>query len=114
MVVFAGHQCVSVSVVVGATGSTFWVEPLFQAALLPLGNGGTQEGHPASREEPGSREDSLGREPVEPGSNLPPEPDRGPKGRRVRFYDPSQARKETAVKRQLQLGGREPGLSKST
>ena len=29
---------------------------------------------PPSREEPGSREDSLGREPVEPGSNLPPEP----------------------------------------
>ena len=43
---FAGHQCVSVSVVVGATSSTFWVEPLFQAALLPLGNGGTQEGPP--------------------------------------------------------------------
>ena len=42
--VFAAHQCVSVSVVVGATSSTFWVEPLFQAALIPLGNGGTQEG----------------------------------------------------------------------
>ena len=44
--VFAGHQCVSVSVVVGATSSTVWVEPHFQAALLPLGNGGTQEGPP--------------------------------------------------------------------
>ena len=37
---------VSVSVVVGATSSTLWVEPHFQAALLPLGNGGTQEGPP--------------------------------------------------------------------
>ena len=67
---------------------------------------------PPSREEPGSREDSLGREPVEPGSNTPPSPetDSGPKGPRVWFYDPSQARKETAVKRQLQLGGRESRL----
>ena len=77
MFVFAGHQCVSgcvsVSVVVGAISSTRWVEPHFQAALLPLGNGGTQEG-PPSREEPGSREDSLGREPVETGGNPPPPP----------------------------------------
>ena len=41
MSVFAGHERVSVSVVVGATCSTHWVEPHFQAALLPLGNGGT-------------------------------------------------------------------------
>ena len=68
---------------------------------------------PPSREEPGSREDSLGKEPAEPGSNPPPEPDSGSKGPRVRFYDPSQARKETAVKRQLQLGGRESRLSNS-
>ena len=40
---FAGHQCVSVSVVVGVTSSTHEVEPHFQAALLLLGNGGTQE-----------------------------------------------------------------------
>ena len=82
--VFAGHHCVSVSVVVGATSSTFWVEPLFQAALLPLGNGGKKD--PPSREEPGSQEVSLGREQVEPGSTPPPpppEPDSGPKGRRV-------------------------------
>ena len=73
VVVSAGHQCVSVSVVVGASSSTHWVEPHFQAALLPLGNGRTQEG-PPSRQEPASREDSLGREPVEPGSNPPPPP----------------------------------------
>ena len=85
--VFAGHQCVSVSVVVGATSSTHWVEPHFQAALLPLGNGGTQEG-PPSREEPGSQEDSLGREPVEPGSKPPQSPTVAPKDLESDFVTP--------------------------
>ena len=113
--VFARHQCVSISVVVGATSSTRWVEPHFQAALLPLGNGGTQEGPPIqgrTGEPRGLTGERAGRTWQQPPPS-PPEPDSGPKGPRVRFHDPSQARKETDVKRQLQLGGRESRLSDS-
>ena len=65
-----------------------WVEPLFQAALLPLGNGGTQEGPPPSREEPGSQEVSLGREQVEPGSKPPQSPTVAPKDLESDFITP--------------------------
>ena len=77
MFVFAGHQCVSGCVRWTSVCERFfgcWGDkPHFQAALLPLGNGGTQE-EPPSRGEPGSRDDSLGREPAELGSNPPPPP----------------------------------------
>ena len=118
MFVFAGHQSVSGCVrwtsvcerFCGCWGNKLY--PHFQAALLPLGNGGTQEGPPLQGRtwEPrgltGERASRTWQQP-------PPEPDSGSKGPRVRFYDPSQARKETAVKRQLQLGGRESRLSNS-
>ena len=82
--VFAGHQCVSVSVVVGATSSTLWVEPHFQAALLPLGNGGTQERHPPpSREETGEPRGLTGERAGRTWQQTPPEPDSGSKGPRV-------------------------------
>ena len=80
--VFAGHQCVSVSVVVGATSSTLWVEPQFQAALLPLGNGGTQEGPPLQGRT-GEPRGLTGERAGRTWQQTPSEPDSGPKGPRV-------------------------------
>ena len=68
---------------------------------------------PPSREEPGSQEVSLGREQVEPGSKPPQSPTVAPKDLESDFITPRKRGKKTAVKRQLQLGGRESRLSNS-
>ena len=121
--VFAGHQCVSSCVRWTSLCERFcgcWGDKLY-----PLGRAIFPSSAPSAREWRNIRRTTTPHPP--PGKNreaerthsresrqslaaTPPEPHNGSKGPRVRFYHPSQARKETAVKRQLQHGGREPGL----